>query len=85
MDGGYLYDPIRILRSGLVVGVALGVFAAIVHWPIEERGRRPPGHGLIAKIRDAPVRYAGVSFHPARLKSVTKLSKSVPAAQPLLF
>jgi MFS family permease len=36
--GGYLYDQFGSYDPVWWVGVALGVFAAIVHWPIEERG-----------------------------------------------
>lgn len=36
--GGYLYDRFGSYDPVWWLGVALGVFAAIVHWPIEERG-----------------------------------------------
>ncbi|WP_377287945.1 MFS transporter [Rhizobium sp. SG2393] len=35
--GGYLYDHFGSYDPVWWVGVALGVFAAIVHWPIQER------------------------------------------------
>ncbi|WEX78447.1 MFS transporter [Sinorhizobium numidicum] len=35
--GGYLYDRFGSYDPVWWLGVALGVFAAIVHWPIEER------------------------------------------------
>ena len=35
--GGYLYDRFGTYDPVWWLGVALGVFAAIVHWPIEER------------------------------------------------
>lgn len=36
--GGYLYDHFGTYDPVWWIGVALGVFAAFVHWPIEERG-----------------------------------------------
>jgi MFS family permease len=36
--GGYLYDRLGTYDPVWWLGVALGVFAAIVHWPIRERG-----------------------------------------------
>lgn len=36
--GGYLYDHFGTYDPVWWLGAALGVFAAIVHWPIEERG-----------------------------------------------
>jgi MFS family permease len=36
--GGFLYDRFGTYDPVWWLGVALGVFAAIVHWPIEERG-----------------------------------------------
>ncbi len=36
--GGYLYDHFGTYDPVWWLGVALGVFAAAVHWPIEERG-----------------------------------------------
>lgn len=35
--GGYLYDRLGTYDPVWWLGVALGVFAAIVHWPIQER------------------------------------------------
>lgn len=35
--GGYLYDRIGSYDPVWWIGVALGLFAAIVHWPIQER------------------------------------------------
>jgi MFS family permease len=35
--GGYLYDEFGTYDPVWWLGVALGIFAAIVHWPIEER------------------------------------------------
>lgn len=35
--GGYLYDRLGSYDTVWWLGVALGVFAAIVHWPIQER------------------------------------------------
>ena len=35
--GGYLYDRFGTYDPVWWLGVALGIFAAIVHWPIEER------------------------------------------------
>lgn len=35
--GGYLYDTFGTYDPVWWLGVALGVFAAVVHWPIEER------------------------------------------------
>lgn len=35
--GGYLYDRFGTYDPVWWLGVALGVFAAVVHWPIEER------------------------------------------------
>ncbi|NRQ14104.1 MFS transporter [Ensifer sesbaniae] len=40
--GGYLYDRFGSYDPVWWLGVALGVFAAIVHWPIEERGVARP-------------------------------------------
>ncbi|WP_026619156.1 MFS family permease [Ensifer sp. WSM1721] len=40
--GGYLYDQFGSYDPVWWVGVALGLFAAIVHWPIEERGVARP-------------------------------------------
>jgi predicted MFS family arabinose efflux permease len=40
--GGYLYDRFGSYDPVWWVGVALGVFAAIVHWPIEERAVARP-------------------------------------------
>lgn len=36
--GGYLYDHFGTYDPVWWLGAALGIFAAIVHWPIEERG-----------------------------------------------
>lgn len=36
--GGYLYDRFGSYDPVWWFGVALGIFAAIVHWPIEEKG-----------------------------------------------
>jgi predicted MFS family arabinose efflux permease len=35
--GGYLYDRLGSYDAVWWLGVALGIFAAIVHWPIRER------------------------------------------------
>jgi len=35
--GGYLYDRFGSYDSVWWLGVALGIFAAFVHWPIAER------------------------------------------------
>jgi predicted MFS family arabinose efflux permease len=35
--GGYLYDRLGSYDSVWWFGVALGIFAAIVHWPIREK------------------------------------------------
>ncbi|UHS62837.1 MFS transporter [Agrobacterium vaccinii] len=35
--GGYLYDKVGSYDVVWWLGVAMGIFAAIVHWPIEER------------------------------------------------
>ena len=40
--GGYLYDRFGTYDPVWWLGVALGVFAAIVHWPIEERAVERP-------------------------------------------
>jgi MFS family permease len=40
--GGYLYDRFGTYDPVWWLGVALGVFAAVVHWPIEERGVARP-------------------------------------------
>jgi len=40
--GGYLYDHFGTYDPVWWLGVALGVFAAVVHWPIEERGVARP-------------------------------------------
>ncbi|MCA1366433.1 MFS transporter [Bradyrhizobium sp. BRP14] len=40
--GGYLYDRFGSYDPVWWVGVALGLFAAVVHWPIEERGVARP-------------------------------------------
>ncbi|ASY62202.1 MFS permease [Sinorhizobium sojae CCBAU 05684] len=40
--GGYLYDRFGSYDPVWWLGVALGIFAAIVHWPIEERGVARP-------------------------------------------
>ncbi|WP_411035005.1 MFS transporter [Shinella sp. BYT-45] len=40
--GGYLYDRFGTYDPVWWLGVALGVFAAIVHWPIEEKGVTRP-------------------------------------------
>ena len=40
--GGYLYDRFGTYDPVWWLGVALGVFAAIVHWPIEERPFQRP-------------------------------------------
>lgn len=36
--GGYLYDHFGTYDPVWWLGVALGIFAAIVHWPIQEKG-----------------------------------------------
>ncbi|MDO9417511.1 MFS transporter [Pararhizobium sp.] len=36
--GGYLYDHFGSYDPVWWLGVALGIFAAVVHWPIEEKG-----------------------------------------------
>lgn len=43
--GGYLYDRLGSYDSVWWFGVALGLFAAVVHWPIQER---PIDRGLLA-------------------------------------
>lgn len=43
--GGYLYDRLGSYDSVWWFGVALGLFAAVVHWPIQER---PVDRGLLA-------------------------------------
>ncbi|MDX3927330.1 MAG: MFS transporter [Shinella sp.] len=40
--GGYLYDHFGSYDPVWWLGVALGIFAAIVHWPIEEKGVQRP-------------------------------------------
>ncbi|MEK1891467.1 MAG: MFS transporter [Phyllobacterium sp.] len=40
--GGYLYDHFGSYNPVWWLGVALGIFAAIVHWPIEETGAVRP-------------------------------------------
>ena len=40
--GGYLYDHFGTYDPVWWLGVALGIFAAIVHWPIEEKGVARP-------------------------------------------
>jgi len=40
--GGYLYDHFGTYDPVWWLGVVLGVFAAIVHWPIEEKGVARP-------------------------------------------
>ncbi len=40
--GGYLYDHFGTYDPVWWLGAALGIFAAIVHWPIEERGVARP-------------------------------------------
>ena len=40
--GGYLYDQFGTYDPVWWLGVALGVFAAIVHWPIQERAVERP-------------------------------------------
>ena len=40
--GGYLYDHLGTYDPVWWLGAALGIFAAIVHWPIEERGVARP-------------------------------------------
>ncbi len=40
--GGYLYDRFGTYDPVWWLGVALGVFAAVVHWPIEERAVERP-------------------------------------------
>lgn len=40
--GGYLYDRFGSYDPVWWLGVALGIFAAVVHWPIEERGIARP-------------------------------------------
>lgn len=42
--GGWLYDRTGSYNGGWWLGVAFGVMAAIVHWPIEEKPvLRPAG------------------------------------------
>ncbi|WP_421852236.1 MFS transporter [Oricola sp.] len=41
--GGYLYDVYGTYDPVWWLGVALGIFAAIVHWPIRERPVERPG------------------------------------------
>jgi len=40
--GGYLYDRFGTYDPVWWFGVALGVFAAIVHWPIREQAVARP-------------------------------------------
>ncbi|MCF3641538.1 MFS transporter, partial [Rhizobium sp. TRM95111] len=40
--GGYLYDRFGTYDPVWWLGVALGLFAAVVHWPIEEKGVARP-------------------------------------------
>ena len=40
--GGYLYDQFGTYDPVWWLGVVLGIFAAIVHWPIEEKGVARP-------------------------------------------
>jgi MFS family permease len=40
--GGYLYDRLGTYDPVWWLGVALGIFAAVVHWPIEERAVERP-------------------------------------------
>lgn len=40
--GGYLYDQFGTYDPVWWLGVALGVFAAVVHWPIQERAVERP-------------------------------------------
>jgi len=40
--GGYLYDHFGTYDPVWWLGVVLGIFAAIVHWPIEEKGVARP-------------------------------------------
>ncbi len=40
--GGYLYDQFGTYDPVWWLGVALGIFAAIVHWPIQERAVERP-------------------------------------------
>ena len=41
--GGYLYDQFGTYDPVWWLGVALGIFAAIVHWPIREKAVERPG------------------------------------------
>jgi MFS family permease len=41
--GGYLYDRFGTYDPVWWLGVALGIFAAIVHWPIREKAVERPG------------------------------------------
>ena len=35
--GGYLYDLMGSYDPVWWIGVALGIFAALIHWPIEDK------------------------------------------------
>ena len=77
--GGYLYDHFGSYDPVWWLGVALGLFAAVVHWPIGEKSVAGlPWPESIVKRGAAK---SGAPF----LNSVPKLSKSTHAALPLFF
>jgi predicted MFS family arabinose efflux permease len=44
--GGYLYDQFGTYDQVWWLGVALGIFAAVVHWPIREKAVERPAMGM---------------------------------------
>lgn len=41
--GGYIYDSVGSYDPVWWIGIALGLFAAVVHWPIKEQAVQRPG------------------------------------------